>query len=125
VAKYKNRIHSLTWAEWQLYKPQWTKLHKDWVQNEYRLSFRPTIDRIDNSKGYEAGNIQVITKSENSSKDIRGGNSIFTKLTEQQVREIRDKYIPRKYSLRKLAKEYGVSEPNIYMIIKYISWKHI
>ena len=30
------------------------------------------------------------------------------KLTLDQVREIRAKYIPRKYSIDKLAKEYGV-----------------
>lgn len=47
------------------------------------------------------------------------------KLTEQQVKEIREKYVPRKYSSYSLAKEYGVSQYNICAIISNKSWKHI
>jgi hypothetical protein len=42
-----------------------------------------TIDRIDATKGYEDGNIQVLTNSENKKKDIRdrkgwfGGNAYY------------------------------------------------
>ena len=44
------------------------------------------------------------------------------KLTLDQVREIRAKYIPRKYSIDKLAKEYGVGYTCIYRIIKNITY---
>lgn len=47
------------------------------------------------------------------------GNS---KLTREQVEEIRAKYIPRKYSTRKLAKEYGVSSPLISAIVRREIW---
>ena len=39
------------------------------------------------------------------------------KLTMDQAREIRAKYIPRKYTQEKLAKEYGVSQPVIQLIL--------
>ena len=47
------------------------------------------------------------------------------KLTEQQVLEIRAKYIPWAYSIPMLAKEYGVSNQVIGYIIKGKTWKHI
>ena len=47
------------------------------------------------------------------------------KLTEKEVIEIREKYIPYKYTQSKLAKEYGVTQVEIYYILKYITWKHI
>jgi hypothetical protein len=45
--------------------------------------------------------------------------------TENQVKEIRRKYIPRKVSVRILANEYGVASNNIYQIITYKKWKNI
>ena len=44
------------------------------------------------------------------------------KLTLDQVREIRAKYVPRKYSTYKLAKEYGVGYTCIYRIINNITY---
>lgn len=54
-----------------------------------------------------------------------GENHGLSKLTEIQVSEIRQKYIPREYSSRKLAKEYKVVKSNILEIINNQSWKHI
>ncbi|GAH06928.1 unnamed protein product, partial [marine sediment metagenome] len=46
-----------------------------------------------------------------------------SKLTWIEVEEIRNKYVPCKYSLRKLGKEYNVSTASIFNIIKEITWK--
>jgi len=54
----------------------------------------------------------------------RGETNGKSKLTEQQVREIREKYIPREYTYKKLAEEYGV----VYSTIGYIinkGWNHL
>jgi len=51
-----------------------------------------------------------------------GDKSSTAKLTWTYVREIRSKYIPRKYSLSKLSKEYNVSSGAIYDIIHNITW---
>lgn len=40
------------------------------------------------------------------------------KLTEEQVEEIRQRYVPRKVSSYKLAKEYGVSASHITQITR-------
>ena len=66
-----------------------------------------------------------IERKKNRGADHKGEKHGRHKLTEAQVVEIREKYIPRKYSTRRLAKEYGVSQPVVHDIVKYISWKHI
>ncbi len=47
------------------------------------------------------------------------------KLTEQEVLEIRQKYIPRIYTQKQLAEEYGVSQCEISKILNDKIWKHI
>jgi hypothetical protein len=46
-------------------------------------------------------------------------------LTKEQVLEIKQKYIPYKYSAKKLAKEYNVSKSCITHILNNTSWKEI
>jgi hypothetical protein len=52
----------------------------------------------------------------------KNGRSLLTK---EQVLEIKQKYIPYKYSAKKLAKEYNVSESCITHILNNTSWKEI
>ena len=54
-----------------------------------------------------------------------GEKQHLAKLTEKQVLEIREKYIPYKYTTKMLSKEYGVSQPTIFKIVANKSWKHI
>lgn len=43
-------------------------LRTDWLKNSKNTKLRPSIDRIDNSRGYEIDNIRWCTLSENASK---------------------------------------------------------
>ena len=52
----------------------------------------------------------------------KNGRSLLTK---EQVLEIKQKYIPYKYSAKKLAQEYNVSESCITHILNNTSWKEI
>ncbi len=56
---------------------------------------------------------------------VRGERSPHHKLTEIQVREIRRKYIPRKYSTFTLGKEYGVDRTTIGEIVRNRGWRHV
>jgi len=47
-----------------------------------------------------------------------GEDNPNSRLTQEQANEIRLKYIPYKYTIKRLSKEYGVSEPTIGSIIK-------
>lgn len=48
-----------------------------------------------------------------------------TKLTPDQVREIRQRYIPNQLGSAKLAREYGVSKGTIKAILSGRNWRHI
>jgi hypothetical protein len=49
------------------------------------------------------------------------------KLSEEQVREIREIYVPGKrgFSLSALGKKYNVNMNTIWFIVKGITWKHV
>jgi group I intron endonuclease len=58
-----------------------------------------------------------------SIKKISGENSVSHKVSDLQVKEIREKYTPRKYSSYMLAKEYGISRQQINRIVNYTDRK--
>ena len=62
------------------------------------------------------------TKPEKRSKGESNGNS---KLTDEQVREIRNSYIPNVVSANFLARKYQVAKPQILNIIHRRTWKHV
>jgi hypothetical protein len=55
----------------------------------------------------------------------KGEDCVTHKLTEKDVLEIREKYSPRKYSTRALAKEYRVSQTQIRNVLDKTSWRHL
>ena len=67
-------------------------------------------------RNVESGHLANIRKSGGQKKGCN--NDHLRVLTDEQEAEIRAKYIPRKYSTYKLAKEYGVAHGTIHYIIK-------
>ncbi len=57
--------------------------------------------------------------------NVVGSKNPFAKLTEQQVREIKDKFVPHHYKVKTLAKEYDVGIGTIESIIYGQRWAHI
>lgn len=52
-------------------KTNFEKLHIAWIESGYMRKLAPSVDRLDNTKGYSLDNIQIITLSENCSKPRR------------------------------------------------------
>ena len=71
--------------------------------------------------GTNKDNMRDMVEKGRSGAGEKHGNH---KLTEKEVIEIREKYIPYKYTQSKLAKEYCVTQAAIYYILKYINWPH-
>jgi len=57
--------------------------------------------------------------------NIIGEKNVSSKLNENQVREIRQKYVRGKYGYKRLAQEYNMSQTQIRKIIDRTYWKHI
>jgi hypothetical protein len=98
------------------------------------------VNHIDcNKENNSVNNLEWCTNSENhihASKNglnklhlyrvaYSGEQNTNSLLKEKQVLEIRQKYIPYKYSAKKLSKEYNVSESCITHILNNTSWKEI
>ena len=58
-------------------------------------------------------------------RQVKGEDVGSSKLTEDQVLEIRSRYVPRLVGLQTLADEYGVSQRLILSIIQRRIWNHI
>lgn len=93
---------------------------------------RPTVnhknmDKADN----RVENLEWLSHTDNNRhaqpaiKHCKGINKPSNKLSEEDVREIRRRYIPFEVSLKTLGKEYGVSEQTVHAIIHRKKWAHL
>ena len=92
------------------------------------------VNHIDGVKTNNCvNNLEMVTRKENINHAFLNNLKINpvgeehwdAKLTEQEVKEIREKYVPYVYGAKRLAKEYGVTDGCIKFILKRKTWKHI
>lgn len=94
---------------------------------------KPDINHIDGDKSNNSvDNLEWVTKSENTQHavdngflKVRGENNHGSLLTEEKVRNIRNEFIPRKVTIKYLAKKYGVKPVTISSVIHRTSWKWV
>lgn len=97
---------------------------------------KPEVNHIDGNKLNNCvENLEWVTPKENirhahimglmHSNVLKGENHYFSKLTEKQVLQIRELYIPKVMSAGKLAKLFNISKSTIKDILKRRSWIHI
>jgi len=104
------------------------------------INNKPQVNHIDCDKeNNDVNNLEWCTNSENHIHATKNGlNKLHlhrvaysgeengrSLLNKEQVLEIKQKYIPYKYSAKKLSKEYNVSESCITHILNNTSWKEI
>jgi hypothetical protein len=62
------------------------------------------------------------TRLENFSDDRRGEDHFCSKLTEEQILEIRKRYATGKYTQQRLADEYNIHQAQMWIIITFKLW---
>lgn len=74
---------------------------------------------------FNGTNLTNVVDRDRKGRQAKGERIGVSVLSEAQVREIRSKYVPRKYSRRRLALEYGVSHGAIWYVTTGKNWKHV
>lgn len=62
---------------WAIFHIDFVLLYTEWVRSNYNRKLTPTVDRVDSSKGYELGNMEWVTHSENSRRGSLSRNKIY------------------------------------------------
>lgn len=97
-------------------------VYAKWRESNFIKELTPTIDRLDNTKGYTIGNIRWCSLNENSRKPAIVRR---LELTNKIVQNILSDYIPYIFSRKQLSKKYNIPKSTIQNIIDKKSWKHI
>lgn len=126
---YKDREVEMSISEFTEFvkTTEYYKIFNTWVDSGYKKMLSPSIDRIDNDKGYTINNIQIIPLIDNIKKDIgkswHGGRK--GKLKNSDIIRIRKLYGEQEYTQENLAKEFGVAQSTIHCIVTRKLWKNI
>lgn len=91
---------------------------------------KPEVNHKDGDKTNNCSdNLEWVTRKENNQHAFDTGlnNNHSKKLTDDEIRTVRQEYIPysRKYSTLTLAKKYKVSRPTISQILKEKRYKNV
>lgn len=71
---FDNIISKEEFIEYGMNNKDYIRLYKEWVDSNYKFKLTPTVDRINNLKGYTSNNIQFLAHNDNARKGTRDHN---------------------------------------------------
>lgn len=117
--KRGHELPSYTFEElkhWCFSQPNWALLYESWVESEYDRWGKPSIDRLDDSRGYSFSNIQLMTWAENKNKshsDRKAGRLISSNTRAVIQLSMGNKFIAEYYSILEASRRTGINRGHI------------
>lgn len=103
--------------EWVINQPHFVALYENWKESGYKKDLIPSIDRLDDFKGYSFDNIRLVTWKDNRMKSAcqwKNGIGIFEDFCNAVVQISMDgAYIHEYTSCHQAAQAIGTSNANI------------
>lgn len=89
--------------KWMFDQPNFEDLYNNWVDSGYEKMLKPSVDRLDDYKGYNFDNIQLMTWEENEKKGYEDRkNGINNKQSKAVLQFTKDgEFVKEWYSMRK------------------------
>ena len=103
-------------ANWFISHPKFFDMWDEWDLGNRQKHMKPSVDRIDNTKGYSFDNIQLTTWQENlmnKCKDVKDGKYMVQNERKVVQYTIAGKKIQEHYSISSAERETGISASNI------------
>ena len=96
--------------EWLLAQPNFERLYDDWIGSGYTKLMKPSVDRLDDYKGYSFDNIQLMTWGENKAKGHEDSkNGINNKRSRAVLQySVDGEFIKEYYSMSQASREVGI-----------------
>lgn len=106
--------------KWVFSQTNFESIYNNWQNDNYSSNLRPSLDRIDDYKGYSFDNIQLITWRENNQKrhaDVRNGVNNKQNTAIIQLSAGGD-FIKEYYSMRSCSRELKIGISSLGRICK-------
>ncbi len=75
--KGKSLLSREEFYKWAIASDEFWVLFWDWENDGYICTLTPSVDRLDSKKGYEIGNMEWVTHSENSRRGTIARNKMY------------------------------------------------
>ena len=101
--------------DWVIYQSEFESLYSDWKGSGFLKGKKPSVDRLDDYKGYSFDNIRLTTWEDNNNRShrdmINGVNNKLSKSIKQLTLD--GNVVNQYYSLMNAHRETGVDFRNI------------
>lgn len=111
---------------WLLQQYRFNVLYQNWVASGYSTALKPSVDRLDDDKGYALNNIQLLTWTENNQKgyeDTKNGKNI-KQCKAIDMLDMNGQFIKQFHSVSEAARQFNGIPSNIVGAINHRRSKH-
>jgi hypothetical protein len=117
----KSLLSREAFYDWALnHSPEFHSLFEVWESSGYDRRLTPSVDRVESSKGYELGNMEWVTHSENSRRgSLSRASTPSYKLSDDNLLAIRQAYGRGGWSMQRLGDLHKVSSATVFKVVHF------